>query len=379
MNSPMQKLRPFLLFILLSIAKNSFSQQDPVIIEYIKTYRDIAIGEMKRTGVPAAIKLAQGIHETEAGTSELVLKSNNHFGLKCKKEWTGMTVSHTDDAPNECFRKYDNPVDSYKDQSDYLKNTRWYASLFNLDPTNYTAWAYGLKRAGYATNPKYPQILIKLIEDYQLQDYTLIALGKLKPQEEVFVKTEPVKQETQLVEKKPAIVFAEKPVIMPDEPEIVLTAKKPAKKEEIVQQIVLPKEQAKEQIKTEINPLYPEGEFKINETRVVYIKKGTHYLTIAEKYGLPLARIFEFNDMKELEITGKDGLIYIMRKRKTGNNDQHIVKEGETLNDIAQTEAIRIESILEYNLLKPGMKPAVGSILYLKTKAPAMPALVSGN
>ena len=156
------------------------AQDEATIRKYIDTYKEIAIKEMQRTGIPASIKLAQGIHETSAGTSVLVLKSNNHFGLKCKTEWTGMSVRHTDDAPNECFRKYDDPVDSYKDQSDYLKNTPRYASLFELDPTDYKSWAYGLKKAGYATNPKYAPIIVKLIEDYNLQDYTMIALGKLK-------------------------------------------------------------------------------------------------------------------------------------------------------------------------------------------------------
>jgi LysM repeat protein len=307
---------------------------------------------MQRTGIPASIKLAQGIHETSAGTSDLVKKSNNHFGLKCKAEWTGMTVSHTDDAPDECFRKYESPLDSYKDQSNYLKNTPRYASLFELDPTDYKAWAFGLKKAGYATNPKYTQVLIKLIEDYDLQDYTMIALGKLKPGQETLAKN-----------KNSEIVMPdEKPVVMPTEPEVVVYSKKEAKKEAV-----------------EKKPEYPDGEFKINETKVIYAKKGTSYLSIAEKYAIPLARIFEFNDMKMQEIVDRDQLIYIMRKRKVGLNEQHIVKPGETLADIAQIEALRIESLLEYNFLQPNMQPAVGSVLYLHTKGPGMPALASGK
>jgi LysM repeat protein len=332
--------------------KNSFAQQDPVVIEYINKYKDLAISEMQRTGIPASIKLAQGIHETSAGTSDLVKKSNNHFGLKCKAEWTGMTVSHTDDAPDECFRKYESPLDSYKDQSNYLKNTPRYASLFELDPTDYKAWAFGLKKAGYATNPKYTQVLIKLIEDYDLQDYTMIALGKLKPGQETLAKN-----------KNSEIVMPdEKPVVMPTEPEVVVYSKKEAKKEAV-----------------EKKPEYPDGEFKINETKVIYAKKGTSYLSIAEKYAIPLARIFEFNDMKMQEIVDRDQLIYIMRKRKVGLNEQHIVKPGETLADIAQIEALRIESLLEYNFLQPNMQPAVGSVLYLHTKGPGMPALASGK
>lgn len=356
----MQKLKIlFLLFATVAL-KNSFAQQlDPVVIGYINTYKDLAIAEMHRTGIPASIKLAQGIHETSAGTSDLVKRSNNHFGLKCKTEWTGMKVKHTDDAPNECFRKYENSKDSYKDQSDYLKKSPRYASLFELDPTDYKAWASGLKKAGYATNPKYTQVLIKLIEDYDLQDYTMIALGKLKKGQETLANAE-IKSGDKTSDK---IIMDEKPVVMPTEPEIVVYAKKETKQPAVV----------------EIQPDYPEGEFKINETKVIYAKKGTSYLSIAEKYAVPLARIFEFNEMKVQEFVDKDRLIYLMRKRKTGLNDQHTVKPGETLSDIAQTEALRIESLLEYNFLQPNMRPAVGSVLYLRTKAPAMPALANGK
>jgi len=349
----MQKLKIlFLLFASLAF-KNSFAQPDPVVVEYIKKYKDLAIAEMQRTGIPASIKLAQGIHETSAGTSDLVKRSNNHFGLKCKAEWTGMTVKHTDDAPNECFRKYDSPLDSYKDQSNYLKGTPRYASLFEIAPTDYKAWAFGLKKAGYATNPKYSQVLIKLIEDYDLQDYTMIALGKLKPGQETLAKNENKNSDI--------IIPVEKPVVMPPEPEIVVYSKKETKKP------------------VETKTDFPDGEFKINETKVIYAKKGTSYLSIAEKYAIPLARIFEFNEMKVQEVVDKDQLIYIMRKRKVGLNEQHTVTPGETLADIAQTEALRIESLLEYNFLQSNMQPAVGSVLYLRAKGPGMPALATGK
>ncbi|TMI64503.1 MAG: LysM peptidoglycan-binding domain-containing protein [Bacteroidetes bacterium] len=320
-------------FISIFTAAILVAQDEATIREYISKYKDIAIAEMQRTGIPASIKLAQGIHETSAGTSVLVQKSNNHFGLKCKTEWTGMTVKHTDDAPNECFRKYSNPADSYKDQSDYLRNTPRYASLFELDPTDYKSWATGLKSAGYATNPKYAPVLIKLIEEYGLQDYTLIALGKLK--------------ESDLANK----ISITDPVMIQPGP---------------AEEIVLPEP---------VKPSYPTGEFKINETKVVYITKGTSYLSVAQQYNIPLARIFDFNDMKETEAADKDRLIYLMRKRKTGNNEFHIVRPGETLHDIAQEEAIRIESLLEYNYLSYNQKPAIGEKLNLLTKAAAQPKL----
>src|SRR5260221_1608186 len=152
---------------------------------YVNTYKVIAMAEMQRSGIPASIILAQGLHESEAGTSELVKQSNNHFGIKCKDDWKGQVVYHDDDSRHECFRSYAAAADSYKDHSDFLRRSNRYAFLFDMDPTDYEGWAYGLKKAGYATNIRYSQILIKLIKDYNLQQYSLIAIGKLKPSDEV--------------------------------------------------------------------------------------------------------------------------------------------------------------------------------------------------
>lgn len=343
----MQNLRNSIVIFLLLAAFASRAQDAEVIRNYINTYKDLAIEEMQRTGVPAAIKLAQGIHETLAGTSDLVLKSNNHFGIKCKDTWTGESVSHDDDLRSECFRKYTSAEESYRDHSNFLKGSSRYTSLFNLDPTDYEGWARGLKKAGYATNPWYPQIIIKLIEDYHLQDYTMIALGKGPVTEDVIVK---VPVEVAQKETVPVAILVEKT----NEPAWT-EIKKP---EKIVTQA-----------------LYPEGEFKINETRVVYAQKGTSFLGIAQQYNIPLARVFEFNDIAVTDMVNKDQLIYLQRKRKTGNNEFHTVQPGETLHDVAQQEAIRLETLIEYNLLKADMKPAIGEQLYLRTKAAAMPRL----
>ena len=153
------------------------SAQDMTAQEYVQKYKDLAIEEMKRMGVPAAVTLAQGLLETQNGNSELFKESNNHFGIKCKSTWTAETVSHDDDAPGECFRKYKTAEDSYRDHSNFLRGNDRYAFLFKLDPSDYKAWAYGLRKAGYATNPKYPQILIKNIEDNNLEQYTDEALN----------------------------------------------------------------------------------------------------------------------------------------------------------------------------------------------------------
>src|SRR5450755_1071238 len=168
-----------ILVFLLGIARILPAQNPDQINNYINNYKFLAIAEMQRSGVPASIILAQGIHETNAGTSDLVIASNNHFGIKCKTSWTGQVVYHDDDARGECFRSYAAAADSYRDHSDYLSQTPRYAFLFKLSPEDYEGWAYGLKKAGYATNIRYPQILIKIILEYDLQKYSLIAMGKL--------------------------------------------------------------------------------------------------------------------------------------------------------------------------------------------------------
>lgn len=317
-----------LMFTLSGLA--TVAQPSNDIIEYINTYKQLAIEEMQRTGVPASITLSQGIHETYAGKSVLVLKSNNHFGIKCKSYWTGKKVYHDDDARGECFRKYDEPIQSYRDHSDFLRAGKHYAPLFELDPEDYRGWAYGLKKAGYATNPKYAPIIIKLIERYNLQQYTLIAMGKLAPEKEV-IATVP----------KPAT----------DVPDISAFVKQQDPLEE------LPPPPATN---------YPAGEFTINNTKVIFARQGTALLALAQEYDIPLSKLLEFNDMSEEEVLPKDQLVYLQRKRRTGNNDIHVVADGETLHDISQAEAIRLSDLLEYNNLHKSVQPNVGDRLYLK-------------
>ena len=139
--------------------------------EYIKKYRELAVEEMKKYHIPASITLAQGLLESGAGQSTLARKSNNHFGIKCGGDWNGKSVSHDDDARGECFRAYKNPKQSYEDHSKFLASRPRYASLFKLKITDYKGWARGLKKAGYATNPRYAEQLIGIIELYDLHRY----------------------------------------------------------------------------------------------------------------------------------------------------------------------------------------------------------------
>lgn len=310
--------------LLLSVF-TGFSQKKEDIVHYINQYKDLAISEMKRTGVPAAIKLAQGIHETNAGTSDLVLKSNNHFGIKCKTGWAGGKVYHDDDAAGECFRSYGKAEDSYRDHSNFLKGSARYASLFELDPTDYEGWALGLKKAGYATNVKYPQILIRLIKENNLEQYTNIAMGTTE--EESQEQHEPVK------EQQPAS---------------------------------LENKQAETIILNKAND-YPSGEFQINNTKVVFVKGGTSWLSLADKYDMPLSRLLDFNDLKiDRAISASGQLVYIQRKRKESNKAVHVVQKGESMYEIAQKEGIRLESLLSLNGLQENALPAAGAKLRLQ-------------
>lgn len=159
------------------IATSSVTVSGDAIQNYINLYKDAAMESMRIYGVPASIKLAQGILESGSGKGTLCREANNHFGIKCKDEWTGETIFHTDDAPDECFRKYSSPLDSYNDHSLFLANRVYYKNLFLLEPYDYVSWANGLRKAGYATDPKYPQKLISLIERYQLYQYDELVLG----------------------------------------------------------------------------------------------------------------------------------------------------------------------------------------------------------
>jgi hypothetical protein len=326
------------------------AQNNPDVINYINTYKSVAISEMQRTGIPAAITLAQGIHESEAGNSDLVKRSNNHFGIKCKDEWTGERVYHDDDARGECFRSYPSAMDSYKDHSDFLKKGSRYAFLFNLDPADYEGWANGLRKAGYATNPRYPQILIKYVQDYNLEQYSLIAMGKLKPSDEVVltVPGAPARPLTALNE-GPAIVVtpgAEGAVVQPAKGAGGVSTQS-----------------------------YPEGEFQINRTRVIFAKAGVSLLAVANQYEISLPRLLEFNDLHEEDVLTRDQLLFLQRKRRTGASEYHIVQEGESVYDICQKEGVRYQDLMEMNQLGPGVQPAAGEKLYLQGSAPTRPVV----
>jgi len=335
--------------LLLAIGLQSMAQISANGVIYVNTYKAIAIAEEQRSGVPAAIILAQGLHESEAGTSELCKASNNHFGIKCREDWKGPVVYHDDDARHECFRSYSCAADSYRDHSDFLRNGSRYAFLFQLAPTDYEGWAYGLRKAGYATNVRYSQILIKFVKDYNLQQYTLIAMGKLRPEDEVAL-------------------------TMPGVPQVAPLAATSVTRDTVT---TAAGDQAAAGTAPEV--AYPEGEFTINRTKVIYARAGTSLLAIAGQYDIPLGRLLEFNDMQQEDVLVKGQLIFLQRKRRTGSIEFHVVRAGENLYDIAQAEGIRFEDMLELNQLTPGVQPAAGERIYLQGSAPSRPRLADNQ
>ena len=255
----------FILSYLLSCAFPAFSQEAPNenIIKYIEQYAALAVKEMERTGVPASIKIAQGIHETNAGKSDLVLQSNNHFGIKCKSTWTGEKVFHNDDAEGECFRKYEDAKASYLDHSNYLKSQPRYAFLFEYDANDYAAWAWGLKKAGYATNPIYAQTLIKYIEAYQLNELNDIAENKDEEELENFFEK---------IRNKPLQPLANNgKFIEPEDKEN--TVKKTAKEKKSGKRI------------------------KVKKTHVV--KRGDSLYSLSKKYGTTVEALKKVNHLKK--------------------------------------------------------------------------------
>lgn len=324
-------MNKLVVFFFAAACLSAKAQNNEAVNAYIAQYKQLAIDEMIRTGVPASITLAQGILESNAGQCPLTQQSNNHFGIKCKSDWTGDFVFHDDDIKHECFRRYNSAEDSYRDHSDFLKNRPNYASLFDLDVTDYQGWAYGLKAAGYATNPVYATSLIATIERYNLEDVTIVGL----------------QQNNQ-------ITIAAAPVKMQDEYAFENTSN-------------IASQTNASALNTQETATYPDGIFTINQTKVVYAKAGTSLFALANKYNLAYGRLLVFNDLDNADILNQSTLIYLEKKPKRGSKDYHIVLPNEKLHDIAQEEGVQLQSLLAYNNYQKGSQPKAGDKIILRT------------
>ncbi|MBN2349726.1 MAG: glucosaminidase domain-containing protein [Bacteroidales bacterium] len=279
--------------------------------EYILKYKDLAIEEMQRTGIPASITLAQGMLESGNGNSRLAQKANNHFGIKCH-DWEGRKIHHHDDARNECFRKYKSAEESYRDHSDFLTGRSRYASLFDLDVHDYKGWAKGLKKAGYATSNTYADALIKLIE------------------------------ENKLYELDQGVYFADK------------------KKRD--------RTSGKDFL--QISAVSDREVFLRNRIKYIYAKEGDTFENIAGEFDMLFWQLPKYNELAESSNLMQGQIIYLQPKRNKAEagNQVHIVKEGETFYDIAQWYGIKLEKLLEKNLLDENSLPVPGQTLQLRRK-----------
>ncbi|MBE6252850.1 MAG: LysM peptidoglycan-binding domain-containing protein [Bacteroidales bacterium] len=283
---------------------------------YVKKYADMAVKEMVRSGVPASITLAQGILESGSGMSKLATQGNNHFGIKCHKGWEGKSMKVDDDAPNECFRVYSSVADSYKDHSDFLRYRDRYKFLFDLERTDYKGWAYGLKKAGYATDPGYPAKLIKYIEEYKLYKYDVLS-----------------KVEEKEVPLSPLVIEAPK--------------------------------MAREEFHF---PLTREL-FSKNGVPFVYSLEGETYRSIAKYYHLFHQEILRFNDLRKDEELLPGTVVYLSFKEnhtQPGLDKYIIEQDGEDFHAICQRFAVKEKAILKLNGWKKAPFLAEGDEIKLR-------------
>ena len=266
--------------------------------EYIKKYRDIAVEEMERYHIPASITLAQGLLESGAGQGTLARKSNNHFGIKCGGDWRGKSVKHDDDARDECFRVYKNAADSYRDHSKFLAGRPRYASLFKLDMTDYKGWAHGLKKAGYATNPRYAYQLIDIIERYDLYKYD--KKGGLK-----WMKENPNPHQPYLANGLVYVIGRSGDTWKSLSKEFNISKRKLRKYNDLYKDYVI----------QDGDILYLEKKNrKAQKGNIVHVlRHGESMYSISQKYGIRLKRLYKMNKMKPEDDAPAVGTIMRLR------------------------------------------------------------------
>ncbi|MDR1877400.1 MAG: glucosaminidase domain-containing protein [Flavobacteriaceae bacterium] len=350
------------LFLVLVVSVNFITAQEQIKKDeqYIQSYARIAIEEMELYKIPASITLAQGILETGNGQSDLAKYGNNHFGIKCKNEWTGDRMYHDDDKNGECFRKYPSVKDSYRDHSLFLAERPYYKNLFLLDPKDYKAWAHGLKKAGYATNPKYAYTLINLIEKYSLNqfdhissDQTDVKLAELYPNSYKETTPQVTLASSNEKEDKEAVAFAVY-----------------QKKEDKSAQKTTQTKTAQTKTNTKTNNFeFPQRRIKFHPNRnlkYIVFKDGDTLEDISKAYDIPVEKLKAYNDLtfrEELEVNQK---IFLEAKRKAGIKKEYTAKEGDKMYDIAQNNGISLIQLYKRNLMLPGQEPKKGDKILLK-------------
>jgi len=301
---------------------------------YIAKYAPVAVAEMYRSGVPASITLAQGLLESGYGQSELARKSNNHFGIKCHNGWQGGKVYHDDDAKGECFRKYDHPEDSYRDHSDFLRYRDRYKFLFEYKITDYKSWAYGLKKAGYATDPNYPRKLIDLIETYRLHEYDSKPASFAEPES-----GKPRGRKHSAPETLPA---------------------PPSEYEQIVPLASVRREVFRFSLSREM--------FSQNGVAFIYAMEGETYRSIAQANNLFFRELLKFNDLSQDAPLLPGTVVYLQKKKKQAVKglEMHVIEKNETLRDIAQRYGVTVSALCRLNGIEKSGIIREGDIIRLR-------------
>lgn len=303
---------------------------------YIEMFKEAAITDMLKTGVPASITLAQGMYESDYGNSPLAKGANNHFGIKCHKDWTGNTFHQDDDAPNECFRKYESVQESYDDHSNFLRSRDRYRFLFDLEITDYKGWSHGLKKAGYATNPAYAGKLIDIIERFRLYEYDnqgqkMPVAGPIATAPSTNGNAVPKKEES-LPEKKSTRPVSSRP----------------------------------RTILAQSNEVPSNAAGTINGIPYVKVAKGDTWTKLARENNIELWQVLEFNDAQKNDVLKEGEHIFIRPKKNKAEPFTHTVAEGETMRDIAQQYGVRLARLYKMNEMNFGENPIPGKQIYLK-------------
>lgn len=352
---------PVLLTMVLSMGFSSallaqYTEKD--IYAYIEQYKDIAIKKMNEYKIPASITIAQGIFESACGKSHLAVDGNNHFGIKCHQDWNGDTILIDDDELQECFRKYNSAEESYNDHSLFLKNRKRYANLFALEITDYVSWAKTLKADGYATNPKYADQLVSIIERYHIARLDTMYLVQYCG----YNAAETPAKTNEVIADKPATpVNTSHTESIPTKPHREHNANNVKPKPETVQQTSTPTEPNTSAMKVPTAnpkdytmvycPFTYRKVYENNKTFFVIAKKGDTYESIAEDVQVPASSLRKFNDVFSNEKLSENEIVYIESKAKNHNAKIHVVEAGETLRYIAQRYGVQLDYIFKYNNL----------------------------
>lgn len=295
--------------------------------EYIERYADIAVREMNRTGVPASIKLAQGMIESDHGRSRLARVANNHFGIKCHSTWRGPVVYHDDDDHNECFRKYNSPEESFRDHSDFLVNGSRYKSLFSLKTTDYKGWARGLRSAGYATNPAYADMLIRKIEANSLY---LFDTGK-------------------------AVAVSVPEVSTASSGGTTRTVSAPGSRATTIRgSRYAPAAAARVMVR--------------NRVEFIIINESDNFDSINRDFYLLSWELEKYNEAPAGSLIKPGNVVFLQPKRRRAEPGirYHIVREGETMQQVSQLYAVRLQNLYRMNYMESGSEPDPGRRLNLR-------------